>query len=82
MVSATQQSSRIRRRKARTCGTKNKRFNRANGTPAFPLHQEGYPATAADAKPGAVNNATITVTAVYDGKPIAHEVKVTFNVAK
>jgi hypothetical protein len=37
---------------------------------------------AADAKPGAVTNATITVTAMYDGKPIAHEVKVTFNVAK
>ncbi|NUO51858.1 MAG: hypothetical protein HOV80_23660 [Polyangiaceae bacterium] len=59
MVSATQQSSRIRRRKARTCGTKNKRFNRANGTPAFPLHQEGYPATAADAKP------------VAEAKPVA-----------
>lgn len=51
MVSATQQSSRIRQRKARTAGTKNKRFNRAHGTPAFPIHQEGYPATAADAKP-------------------------------
>ncbi|MBY0512353.1 MAG: PPC domain-containing protein [Gemmataceae bacterium] len=37
---------------------------------------------AADAKPGAVTNATITVTATYDGKPIAHEAKVTFNVAK
>lgn len=37
---------------------------------------------AADAKPGAVNNAVITVTAMYDGKPIAHEVKVTFAVAK
>lgn len=37
---------------------------------------------ASDAKPGAVNNATIVVTAVYDGKPITHEAKVTFNVAK
>ena len=51
MVSATQQSSRIRRRKARTCGTKGKRYNRAHGTPAFPVHPEGYSATAADAKP-------------------------------
>ncbi len=38
--------------------------------------------TAADAKPGAVNNATITVTAVYDKKhTITHEAKVTFTVA-
>jgi hypothetical protein len=51
MVSATQQSSRIRRRKMRTAGTKTKRYNRAHGTPAFPLQPEGYPATAADAKP-------------------------------
>ncbi len=51
MVSATQQSSRIRRRKARTAGTKTKRYNRAHGTPAFPVHPEGYSATAADAKP-------------------------------
>lgn len=51
MVSATQQSFRIRRRKARTAGTKTKRFNRAHGTPAFPIHPEGYSATAADAKP-------------------------------
>lgn len=50
MVSATQQSSRIRRRKARTCGTKTKRFNRANGTPAFAVHPEGYDPKAADAK--------------------------------
>jgi hypothetical protein len=50
MVSATQQSSRIRRRKARKNGTKTRRVNRANGTPAFPVHPEGYSATAADAK--------------------------------
>lgn len=51
MVSATQQSSRIRQRKARSEGSKTKRYNRAHGTPAFPIHQEGYPASAADAKP-------------------------------
>jgi hypothetical protein len=50
MVSATQQSSRIRKRKSRKSGVKTKRFNRANGTPAFPIHQEGYDAKAADAK--------------------------------
>lgn len=37
---------------------------------------------AADAKPGAVNNGTVVVTAVYDKKhTITHEVKVNFNVA-
>lgn len=51
MVSATQQSSRIRRHKARTNGTKTKRKNRAHGTPAFPIHLEGYDPKAADAKP-------------------------------
>ncbi len=51
MVSATQQSSRIRRRKARTCGTRRKRFERAHGTPAFAIHPEGYDLKAADAKP-------------------------------
>ncbi|NUP08148.1 MAG: hypothetical protein HOW73_19035 [Polyangiaceae bacterium] len=50
MVSATQQSSRIRKRKARRNGAKTKRFNRANGTPAFPIHPEGYNPKAADAK--------------------------------
>jgi hypothetical protein len=36
-----------------------------------------------DAKPGAVTDATITVTAKYDGKhPITHETKVTFTLAK
>ena len=51
MVSATQQSERIRRRKARTAGTRRKRAERAHGTPAFPIHQEGYDAKAADALP-------------------------------
>lgn len=51
MVSATQQSSRIRRRKQSTQGTANKRERRRFGTPAFPIHQEGYDASAADARP-------------------------------
>jgi hypothetical protein len=49
MVSATQQSSRIRRRKARTCGKARKRFERAHGTPKFPVHVAGYNPDAADA---------------------------------
>ncbi len=53
MVSATQQSFRIRRRKARTCGTKRKRFERAHGTPKFAIHPEGYSASAPDARPEA-----------------------------
>lgn len=37
----------------------------------------------ADAKPGAVTNGTVVVTAMYGGKhAVAHEVKVTFTVAK
>jgi len=50
MVSATQQSFRIRRRKARSAGTRRKRDERAHGTPAFPIHPVGYDAKAADAK--------------------------------
>lgn len=51
MVSATQQTQRIRNRKARRSGTKTKRFARANGTPAFAIHPEGYSPKAPDAKP-------------------------------
>jgi hypothetical protein len=51
MVSSTQQFDRIRKRKATTAGKRNKRDKRRNGTPAFPIHQEGYNAKAADAKP-------------------------------
>lgn len=40
MVSSTQQSSRIRRRKASTNGKVNKRERRKKGTPAFPIHLE------------------------------------------
>jgi acetamidase/formamidase len=50
MVSSTQQYSRIRRRKATTNGKRNKRELRANGTPKFPVHVEGYNLAAADAK--------------------------------
>jgi hypothetical protein len=50
MVSATQQSSRIRKRKATTNGKRNKRARLRQGTPAFPIHVEGYDAKAADAK--------------------------------
>lgn len=52
MVSSTQQYSRIRKRKSRTCGTRRKRDLRAHGTPKFPVHPEGYDLTAADAKNG------------------------------
>jgi hypothetical protein len=51
MVSATQQTFRIRRRKARTAGTRRKRDERAHGTPPFAIHPEGYSAQAPDARP-------------------------------
>ncbi len=51
MVSATQQSFRIRRHKARTAGKRRKRDLRAHGTPAFPIHPAGYDTKAADALP-------------------------------
>jgi hypothetical protein len=51
MVSATQQSTRIRKRKSRRVGIARKREARANGTPAFPIHLEGYDPKAPDAKP-------------------------------
>ncbi len=50
MVSATQQTSRIRARKAKKNGSATKRQNRKSGTPPFPVHPAGYDATAADAK--------------------------------
>ena len=40
MVSLTQKTSRIRRRKQTTNGKANKRARRAQGTPAFPVHVE------------------------------------------
>ena len=50
MVSSTQQFERIRKRKMTTAGKRNKRDRRRLGTPAFPIHIEGYDAKAADAK--------------------------------
>jgi hypothetical protein len=50
MVSSTQQFERIRKRKATTNGKRNKRERRANGTPVFAIHPEGYNLKAADAK--------------------------------
>jgi hypothetical protein len=50
MVSLTQKTSRIRRRKQTTNGKANKRERRAMGTPAFPVHQDAAPATTTAAK--------------------------------
>jgi hypothetical protein len=49
MVSSTQQTQRIRQRKSRTTGTRRKRFERAHGTPKFPVHPAGYDVNAPDA---------------------------------
>jgi len=49
MVSSTQQFERIRKRKMTTNGKRNKRERRRLGTPSFPIHVEGYSASAADA---------------------------------
>jgi hypothetical protein len=49
MVSSSQQFERIRKRKMTTNGTRNKRVRRRIGTPAFPIHLEGYDPQAADA---------------------------------
>lgn len=51
MVSLTQQVERIRKRKAKTSGKRNKRMRVRTGTPAFPIHPEGYDPKAADARP-------------------------------
>ena len=51
MVSNTQQFNRIRKRKQTTAGKRNKRDKRRMGTPSFPIHQDGYDAKAADARP-------------------------------
>lgn len=50
MVSSSQQFERIRKRKKTTSGKRNKRTLRRIGTPAFPVHPEGYDPSAADAK--------------------------------
>jgi hypothetical protein len=53
MVSATQQTSRIRARKAKRNGADTKRQNRKVGTPKFAVHPAGYDPNAPDAKPAA-----------------------------
>ena len=53
MVSSTKQSERIRKRHHRQAGKRRKREMRAQGTPAFPIHPEGYDPKAPDAKPAA-----------------------------
>jgi hypothetical protein len=50
MVSATQQTGRIRRRKSTTNGKANKRARLITGTPAFAVHPAGYDPQAPDAK--------------------------------
>lgn len=50
MVSSTQQTERVRRRKATTNGKVNKRKRRASGTPAFPIHLEAAAPAAEAAK--------------------------------
>lgn len=49
MVSLTQRTERIRRRKKTTNGKANKRARRSFGTPAFPVHLDAATATTADA---------------------------------
>lgn len=46
MVSSTQQTSRIRRRKAATNGRAQKRARALAGTPKFPIHPDGGAAKA------------------------------------
>jgi hypothetical protein len=53
MVSSSQQFERIRKRKQTTSGKRNKRERRRMGTPAFPVHLEGYDPKAPDAKKSA-----------------------------
>ncbi len=63
MVSSTQQSSRIRRRKQTTNGKVNKRERRASGTPAFPIHIDVPAAAKVAAKPAAVSARPVTAAA-------------------
>jgi hypothetical protein len=53
MVSPTQQTERIRRRKRTTNGKSNKGSLGRFPTPKFPVHPEGYSPSAPDAKPQA-----------------------------
>ena len=72
MVSATQQSSRIRRRKQSTNGKVNKRVRRASGTPAFPIHLDAAAKPAAAAKTAAKPTAAAKpAAAAKSAKPAA-----------
>lgn len=50
MVSSTRQSERRRAMNTSRAGRKHKKARTRAGTPAFPVHPEGYDPTAADAK--------------------------------
>jgi hypothetical protein len=69
MVSATQQTQRIRQRKARSAGSRRKRDARAHGTPAFPIHPAGYDPTAPDARRSAMVSTDGFVIASKAEKP-------------
>ena len=51
MVSLTQRTERIRRRKRTTNGKANKRVRRAQGTPVFPIHLDAATAPALTTEP-------------------------------
>lgn len=50
MVSSTRQTERRRAINTRRAGRLNKKARRVAGTPAFPVHPEGYDPKAPDAK--------------------------------
>jgi hypothetical protein len=51
MVSSTRQTERRRNLRLSKAGAARKRAAARSGTPAFPVHPEGYDAKAPDAKP-------------------------------
>lgn len=51
MVSLTQQTDRRRRIRLAKAGRTEKKLRAKSGTPAFPIHPEGYDPNAPDAKP-------------------------------
>jgi len=53
MVSPTQQTETIRKRKARKRCKANPMAQKRRATPAFPVHPDGYDTAAPDAKPAA-----------------------------
>ncbi len=50
MVSLTTHTTRRRKIRARTAGKAKSKIRSRTNSPAFPIHPEGYPATAPDAK--------------------------------